>query len=547
MWMSLLINWFQRRSSAPLRAMLAIGLIGFCAWLLLIVLSGHKPLCDWFHHMLPWLSWDALLLGVLIMGWCGLAYGVHRGRHIKQEIRAQCAAEYRAKQLSTHDALTLLPQRQALEDHFESICHQEEPLWVVTMDLDGFKAINVLHGHQTGDRLLQEVARRLLASLPPQDLACRVGNDEFVLLVRSVTCREALEALVQRLADNLVEPIVLGEPEVCISASYGAACYPLDGQEFSQLLRRADLALLQGRQLRRGGLRFFDPQADQAVEEHTLTVQMVREAIQKDYLNVVYQPIMNLDGLSIVGCEALVRLEHPEKGPINPLTLIQVAEENGLIMALTSTLLERCCREALGWPQTVYLSFNLSAIDLRDENLPQRVTNILMKTGLPAKRLELEVTETSLVQDIELARDSLQQLRQLGIRISIDDFGTGYSSLAQISRFNFDKLKVDRAFVQGMQDSNKDTCIVQLILSLSQGLGMAVVAEGIESAQQLQWLQRMGCQYGQGYHFSRPVALAQLGKLFESAEPQAASHFPWWWPAPSHPKKASPKRGHISN
>lgn len=253
-------------------------------------------------------------------------------------------------------------------------------------------------------------------------------------------------------------------------------------------------------------VRFFDGATDHHLEEQSRASQLLREALDNGYLSTVYQPIVSLAEQDIVGFEALARLHHPVHGEIPPVRFISAAEQSGLIRELTSALLTRACTDALLWPDTVYLAFNLSAMEVQDPALPERIAEIVQRVGFPPQRLELEVTETAIVKDIPLARKHFERLRELGIRISIDDFGTGYSSLAQISRFSFDKLKIDREFINAMCGNEKDGKIVRSIIHLSQGLDMPAIAEGIETLDQLEWLKRAGCHYGQGFYFSPAVA-----------------------------------------
>ena len=458
-------------------------------------------------------SWqsDEFILGFVVMGWCGFAFGIRRVFELRKEIVGRRAAEKAALDLAIHDTLTRLPNRRGLDLEFHSrrLC-PDDPFFLVLFDLDGFKSVNDVYGHSFGDRLLRELADRIRTSLPSGDFACRLGGDEFALIIRSAKTAESARLLLNQLASLISSPMVFDSVRLSTAGTYGVAQYPKDGLDLSSLLRRADLALYQGKHDGKNAVRFFDPLRDLHLEEQSQVVQLLREALDNGYLSLAYQPIVALEDERIVGFEALARLNHPVHGPISPLHFIPAAERSGLMRELTTLLLERACREATAWPEHLWLAFNLSALDLRDEGLVHRVQDVLQRSGFPPGRLELEVTETAVVSDVGLASRHIEALHDIGIRIVMDDFGTGYSSLAQLAHFNFDKLKIDRTFINTVLGNNKNARIVRAVIHLSEGLGLPALAEGVETHEQAQWLSEAGCSMAQGFLFSEPLSETRL-------------------------------------
>ncbi|MCQ4316852.1 EAL domain-containing protein [Stutzerimonas zhaodongensis] len=497
--------------------LMIIAAIGVAALALFVEIQLYEMLLQFHAEHEQWEA-DELSLALLVIGWCGFAFGGRRVMELKKEIRSRKKAELAAHQLATHDSLTALPNRRGLELSFANGLRQlDEPFFVVLFDLDGFKSVNDVHGHAVGDQLLQTIAQRLRIALPEDDFACRLGGDEFALVLRSTKTPTAAHQLIAQLAEIISQPVVLESVRLVVHATYGVSHFPHDGQSLGDLMRRADLALYQGKHSGKHVIRFFDSNTDHHLEDQSRAAQLVREALDNGYLTTLYQPIVSLAEQRVVGFEALARLHHPIYGEIPPTRFIPAAEQSGLIRELTSTLLEIACTDALTWPEHLYLSFNLSALDLQDPDLPERLLAILAKVGFAPARLEVEVTETAIVKDIPLARKHFDALRAVGVLIAIDDFGTGYSSLAQISRFSFDKLKIDREFVSSVCESEKSGKIVRSMIHLSHGLDMPAIAEGIENIDQLDWLNRAGCHYGQGYYFSRAVSAEAVQALLNEA------------------------------
>ncbi|TWI53033.1 diguanylate cyclase (GGDEF)-like protein [Pseudomonas duriflava] len=463
-------------------------------------------------------SWevDEVFTALVIIGWCGFIFGFRRIVDMRKEIAARKQAQEEAYHLATHDNLTHLPNRRALQEHFSrAVGASNEPFFLSIFDLDGFKAINDIYGHGIGDTLLQDIGLRIGSALPQGDFLCRLGGDEFAILLHSAKSETAAKATLEGLARLVSSPCVLGSTVLTTAATYGVSRYPNDGTDMSTLLRRADVALYQGKRNGKNAIRFFDVTQDHVLEEQSRISQTLREALELSYIRPEYQPIVALGSMTIAGFEALARLDHPVHGSIPPDKFIPAAEDSGQMTELTDYLLLLACQDAQSWPEHLFLSFNLSAVDLRDPNLPARLENILIQTGLSPSRLEIEVTETAIIKDIKQAKLSLDTLRALGIKVSVDDFGTGYSSMAQISRFTFDKLKIDREFINSMIINEKDDKIVRCILGLGHGLNMPSIAEGIEHSYQATWLKSAGCEFGQGFLFSRAVPAADVLLLLE--------------------------------
>lgn len=495
---------------------LIIACLGTCVLWAGIHLDLYEALIRFSNQHESWQA-DEFFLGFVVMGWCGFAFGIRRVYELRKEIVDRRLAEKAAIDMATHDTLTRLPNRRGLDVEFHSrrLC-PSDPFFLVLFDLDGFKSVNDVYGHSYGDRLLQELANRICTSLPSGDFACRLGGDEFALLIRSAKTAESARLLLDQLASLISSPMVFDSVRLCTAGTYGVAQFPKDGMDLSTLLRRADLALYQGKHDGKNAVRFFDPSRDVHLEEQSQVVQLLREALDNGYLSLAYQPIVALEDERIVGFEALARLNHPVHGPISPLHFIPAAERSGLMRELTTILLERACREATAWPEHLLLAFNLSALDLRDEGLVNRVRGVLQRSGFPPGRLELEVTETAVVSDIGLASKHMEALRDMGIRIAMDDFGTGYSSLAQLAHFNFDKLKIDRTFISTVLGNDKNARIVRAVLNLSKGLGLTALAEGVETPGQAHWLNEAGCSLAQGFLFSEPLSETRIRELLGS-------------------------------
>jgi diguanylate cyclase (GGDEF)-like protein/PAS domain S-box-containing protein len=423
------------------------------------------------------------------------------------DITERKQAEARLAFLAQHDSLTGLPNRAMMRQHLDDQIalrrRSGQQIAVLCLDLDGFKSVNDALGHAVGDRLLKGVAKRLRSSLRESDFLARLGADEFVIVHQGITRPEDAGQLAKRLIEAVSEPYLIDGHTVVITASAGIALAPGDGDEADKLLKSADLALSRPKTDARGTFSFFEAAMDAKAQARRKLEVDLRAAIEDCVLRPYYQPLVDLNSGRITGFEALVRWPHPERGMIPPSEFIPVAEETGLITALGGTILRRACSEAAQWPGDVCVAVNLSPLQFRSGNLLSVVMDALKQSGLPAKRLELEITETLLMEKSEHILATLHALRMLGVRMSMDDFGTGYSSLSYLRSFPFDKIKIDQSFVRGLAGNQDAQAIVRAIVNLGRGLGVTVTAEGIETEAELGCLRNEGCHEGQGFLFSK--------------------------------------------
>lgn len=425
---------------------------------------------------------------------------------VTDEVQAQRRVEF----LSRHDALTGLPNRTRLREFLDGklsgLAMLEQPLAMLSLDLDRFKPVNDLLGHGAGDLVLNEVSRRLSDCLRHGDLVARVGGDEFVLILSNVSSQEEVEALCARVIATIEQPIRVEEQEVFVGASVGIAMAPNDATAAAELLRYADIALYEAKAGGRNTWRFYAGDMNSRIIERRRLESDLRFAIKHGELRLHFQPRYRLADGQMVGAEALVRWQHPERGLIPPDTFIGIAEESGLIVALSDWVLDNACRQAVGWPEHLFVSINLSPVEFKRGYLVKRVRDALDASAIHPRRVELEITESVMLEDAQGALETMQGLKDLGVRIAMDDFGTGYSSLSYLRKFPFDGLKVDRSFVNRLQDSADDKAIIQAIVDLGRALSLTVTAEGIETAEHLALLQAVQCDEGQGYYLSRPMS-----------------------------------------
>ncbi|RAU44617.1 MULTISPECIES: EAL domain-containing protein [unclassified Pseudomonas] len=429
-------------------------------------------------------------------------------------------SEQRFRQLSLHDSLTGLANRFRLHQFLdEHLGHPVTwPLTVLSLDLDRFKPINDALGHAVGDRVLQEVARRLQAHVHEGDMVARLGGDEFIVVLVGEVGEGDVVALCSRLVEEVCRPIEVEGQTVFIGTSIGIARAPADGHTGAELLSMGDIALYQAKAAGRNTWRFYvDSMKTHLLARRQLEHEL-RTALLNDQLCVHYQPrYATVDG-SLRSLEALVRWQHPERGLLPPDAFITLAEDTGLIQPLGRWVLERACRDAMDWPPEVGLSVNLSPGQLADhEDIVAVVAQALHGSGLSARRLELEITERVLLDHAQGAKAALTALRTLGVRLSLDDFGTGFSSLAYLRQYPLDGIKIDRSFIAHLTERGNDLAIVQAMIDLGRSLGMTVTAEGVETQAQLECLRRHPCDEVQGFHFSRAVPADQLAPLFGRA------------------------------
>jgi diguanylate cyclase (GGDEF)-like protein/PAS domain S-box-containing protein len=431
------------------------------------------------------------------------------------DITERKRAEARVAFMAHHDALTALPNRIMLRMRMDEMLGRMKRsgpgFAVLCLDLDNFKSVNDTLGHPFGDRLLQSVADRLRAELREQDTIARLGGDEFAVLQADVDQPEAVIELVERLLSVIGEPYEIDGHQVSVGASIGVAVAPWDGEDPDRLLKNADMALYRAKAEGKGAFRFFEPEMDARVQARRMLEMDLRTALRLQSFQVHYQPLVDLKTGDVLACEALVRWPHPVRGMVSPAEFIPIAEETGLIGPIGNFVLRQACADAASWPDHMKVAVNLSPLQFKSGTLLQAVRDALADSGLSAKRLELEITETLLLDRSEQVLATLHALRALGVRISMDDFGTGYSSLSYLRSFPFDKIKIDRSFVHNIGDNVDSQAIVRAIVSLGSSLGITITAEGIETESDLAYLKEEGCDEGQGYLFSRAKPADELG------------------------------------
>jgi len=430
-----------------------------------------------------------------------------------EDITERQRAEDRIAHMARYDALTDLPNRSMFRDHLETMLKREENLAVLTIDIDEFKQVNDTLGHFIGDELLVAIASRLGDCMEPDDLVARLGGDEFAIVRHGIRERSDLISLIERVHTAIRVPYECAGHHLNADASIGIAMSPCDGSELEGLLRNADLALYAAKGSGRRTYRFFEPEMKvRAQKRHDMEME-IRNALFHQEFEVHYQPFIDVKTRKVLGCEALVRWRHPRHGLVSPADFIPIAEETGLIDQLGSWVLKTACHAAANWPDDIRLAVNVSPVQFKGHTLALNVASALGSSGLPANRLELEITEAVLIRDDEEALSILHELRGLGVRIALDDFGTGYSSLRYLQLFPFDKIKIDRCFINNITEPEGASHIVKAVVDIAAARNMKTTAEGVETADQLAALNELGCDQMQGYFFSPPVAEGKLTQL----------------------------------
>ncbi|KQR63072.1 bifunctional diguanylate cyclase/phosphodiesterase [Acidovorax sp. Leaf160] len=432
---------------------------------------------------------------------------------VLRDITARKQAQARLEFMSQHDTLTQLPNRRHLMAQLgktlDTAQRRHARAAVLFLDLDHFKTVNDSLGHQAGDLLLCEMARRMLGTVRTSDLVARVGGDQFAVVLPDIHNRgDAATVADKLLADMRAVFHVDGTP-LSLSPSIGISVFPEDGRGADELMRRADAAMHAAKNSGRGNRQFYAPGMEVRATEILQQERLLRDAIFAGAFELHYQPQVRVDDGSLVGFEALVRWKHPERGLVGPADFIGIAESRGLIAPIGRWVMHEACRQLKAWHDAglhaVPVAVNLSALEFRQRDVAREIANVLLQTGLEPRFLEIEITESVLMQDADQARETLGALRALGVGISIDDFGTGYSSLAYLKRYPIDKLKIDRSFVMDTPGSDDDVAIVTAIVQLGRSLQLRTVAEGVETPEQLALLRQLGCDLAQGYGISRPM------------------------------------------
>ncbi|MBI5918877.1 MAG: EAL domain-containing protein [Nitrosomonadales bacterium] len=451
-----------------------------------------------------------------VMGALGIGRNVTERKQVERQLLHQ----------ATHDALTGLPNRALLKDRIQQGIAQSSRdrrnVALVFIDLDNFKTINDTLGHDIGDELLKLLAKRMCAALRDGDTVARLGGDEFVVLLQDGVASMDIEGVVQKVFQTVSAPCEIGEHRIYPGASMGIAVHPRDGGDIETLMRSADTAMYAAKSLGRNNYQFFSQEMDENLHEWVALSNSLRQALELQLFELYYQPKLDLRTGEFAGMEALIRWHHPQRGMVSPAVFIPVAEKSGLIGALGLWVLNEACRQAREWLDAglkpVRVAVNLSAGQCQDSELPTQVRLALEKHQLDGKYLEVEITESMVMEDAELAIRTLWELRNLGVRVSVDDFGTGYSSLSYLKRLPIDTLKIDKSFVDDIETDANDVAIIRAIIAMSHSLGLHVVAEGAETANQSAMLQRFGCDLLQGYFYHRPMPAKNMAELMLKSE-----------------------------
>jgi len=441
-----------------------------------------------------------------------------------EDVTARKSYESQLTYQATHDALTGLPNRTLFADRLHQATlfsgREGTRVAVVFVDLDNFKYINDSLGHEAGDTMIRAMAARLASCVRESDTVARLGGDEFVLMLQGVQPGDAMISLaMSRVLEEVSRPLNLRGRDLTVTCSIGVAIYPDDGADTDTLLKHADAAMYQAKQSGRNNFQFFTAAINRRVQDRLELEHRLRQAVERNEFLLHYQPKLDLKSGTIVGAEALIRWQAPQQGLVSPVRFIPVAEETGLIEPIGEWVLETACRQTLAWQKSGHgpltISVNVSPRQFRNAELPQIVASILERTGVDPASIELEITESCLAADPVRFIATLQTLKRLGVQIAIDDFGVGYSSMAYLKSFPLDRLKVDRTFVTSLATSEKDRAIFKAILSLAHNLGLQVVAEGVETADQYYFLRDIGCEEVQGFYFSMPLPAADFERLLQ--------------------------------
>lgn len=440
-----------------------------------------------------------------------------------RDITDRKKAEQTIEQLAYHDPITDLPNRTLLYDRLQLAINRAERdnqgVAVLFLDLDRFKSVNDSLGHAVGDQLLKLVSDRLLSCIRSSDTVARLGGDEFVVLISAIENDHSIGTVVLKILEQLAEPYQIEGHEIYITSSIGISLYPRDAHDAKELLKNADMAMYQAKEAGRNTCHFFSPELNMRATERLLLENTMRRALEQQEFFLVYQPQMELQSGHVIGLEALIRWRHPDLGVVPPDHFIPIAEETGLIVPMGEWVLATACKQAVAWQEEGHpplrIAVNVSARQFRQKNLGLRIEKILDETGLNPNLLELELTESAVMENPDEAILTLRQLKKMGITLSIDDFGTGYSSLSHLKHFPIDRLKIDRSFVQHVTRDHNDATIAEAIIALAHSMKLTVVAEGIEHGEQLEFMSKRYCDSMQGYYLSRPVPAGEFSTFLK--------------------------------
>ena len=496
--------------------LLCLLLIGACIWIIGETLGAFSLLAT----IIAELGLSSLVYLGCLMSFFFAVGSARKSVQLRRAMRDRIDAEARAHKLAREDSLTGLPNRRCLVEAVdEAVVKQtsQETWALLLIDLDRFKLVNDAFGHEAGDAVLRETARRLTLATPARGISARLGGDEFAMLAPYGSMGELI-ALAERLVSIVAAPIAYEHALLGVGATIGISLSPKDGSSPECLLRCADIAMYRGKRQGRSTYRVFEEEMDHELRERASLETSLLSAITRGEIRPHYQPLVSMPDNSIRGLEVLARWYHPDRGMLSPEVFIPIAEETGLITEMSYALLRQACVDAQSWPANLMLAINVSQFQLKDPMLAERVLAILAATGFDPKRLEVEVTESALMSDIEAGRTNLQALQRAGVSVALDDFGTGYSSLSHLRDINFDRIKIDRSFVQALGESAESGKIVNAVLALGRSLGVRTTAEGIENATNSQWLADRGCTDGQGFLFGKPMPAAAVQRHLDAGK-----------------------------
>ena len=454
-----------------------------------------------------------------VFGICTISTDISERKQAEDALHEQQA---RLNYLAFHDSLTGLPNRSLFYDRiYHSLARSRRSsgkLALMLLDLDRFKNINDSLGHDAGDLLLKVISQRLGESVRDMDTVARLGGDEFVVVLEGIHDGDDISFVADKLLKNLAKPIHISGHEISTTVSIGISVFPDDGDETDTLLKHADIAMYKAKEAGKDNYKYYTEGMNATAVNFLLLENDLRRAIELEQLTLHYQPQIDFQTGSLLGVEALVRWQHPDRGLISPLNFISLAEETGLIVPLGEWVLRTACYQQMEWIKSGNfvgkVAVNLSPRQFRQAKFPQKVASILAETGLPAKYLELEITESCAMEHAGETINQLNELNQMGLSLAIDDFGTGYSSLAYLKRFPIHKLKIDRSFINDVHTDQNDAAIAKSIIGMAHNMMLCVVAEGVENEEQAQWLREHGCDQGQGYMFAKPMPAKNLEAFF---------------------------------
>lgn len=465
------------------------------------------------------LKLDTVIPVVMVAGLVAMVILVLRERDVRREIRQRELAEHTAERLERYDEITGLPNRRLL---FEEL-HRRivgarmhgSRFALFFLDIDRFKSVNDTYGQGSGDELLRAIGERLVLTLRPQDFVARLGGDEYAVIINSSTEKNIERHVAQRILFSLARPFTIDDGRLDMTASIGIAYFPDDAENAELLIRSADTAMYRAKASGRNTFATFDKSMEEIGGQ-------LRDSLAKGHFRPYYQPVIDLKSRTVVGLEALARWDHPTKGVLGPGTFVSAAEDAGLIDELFELILGHLVNDAMRWDPAMRIAINISPYQFRDDKLSKRILTSLSNTTFPPDRLDVELTESALIIDVDTTRQVITDLKEKGVRISLDDFGTGYSSLRYLRELPFDKIKIDRSFVQRMDTDPGSRKIIESIISLSHALGYVTVAEGVETKTQAKWLSEIDCDLAQGFLFSRPLPPEEIDAFLKQDLPSFA-------------------------